>query len=131
MTAALALILPRYFGQTQTFEKAQWLVDATSHLPYPDLHPHLYWAAFKLVNYGLLPALCIHFVLKQRIRDFGLRFVRDFRTVYRHIRIVALGSSRRVLVEAVKLGATAARPRSTPRGRLAELVARLARPRAR
>ncbi len=77
VTAALALILPRYFGQTHWFVKARWLVDATSHLPYPDLHPHLYWAAFKLVNYGLLPALCIHFVLKQRLRDFGLRFVRE------------------------------------------------------
>ena len=77
VTAALALILPRYFGQTQTFERTSWLVEATSHLPYPDLHPHLYWAAFKLVNYGLLLALCIHFVLKQKIRDFGLRFVRE------------------------------------------------------
>lgn len=77
VTAALALILPRYFGQTQTFQRTAWLVEATSHLPYPDLHPHLYWAAFKLVNYGLLPALCIHFILKQSIRDFGLRFVRE------------------------------------------------------
>lgn len=77
VTAALALILPRYFGQTQTFQKSQWLVAATSHLPYPDLHPHLYWAAFKLVNYGLLPALCIYLVLGQKLRDFGLRFVRE------------------------------------------------------
>lgn len=77
ITAALSLIAPHFFGRPQTFEKADWLVAATRELPYPDLHPHLYWALFKLVNYGLLPALCIKWVLKERLADHGLRFVRE------------------------------------------------------
>ena len=77
ITAALALVVPHYFGRTQTFEKAAWLVAATQHLPYPELHPHLYWALFKFVNYGLIPALCIKLVLKERFADHGLRFVRE------------------------------------------------------
>jgi hypothetical protein len=65
------------------------------------------------------------------VDEHGLRFVRDLHAVFAEVRILALGSSQRVLRESVKAGATAARLRSTPRTRLAELVARLARPPAR
>jgi len=90
VTAALALVLPHYFGRPSTFQKSAWLTDATSHLPYPDLHPHLYWAAFKLVNYGLVPAICIFFVLKRPLRDFGLRFVREPKVWLLYAAMVAL-----------------------------------------
>jgi hypothetical protein len=65
------------------------------------------------------------------VDEHGLRFVRDLHTVFADVRILALGSSQRLLRESVKAGATAARLRTTPRKRLAELVARLARPPAR
>ena len=90
VTAALALVLPHYFGRPHTFQKTAWLVAATSDLPYPDLHPHLYWALFKLVNYGLLPALCIKLVLRERIRDHGLRFVRERKAWLLYAAMVAL-----------------------------------------
>jgi hypothetical protein len=63
--------------------------------------------------------------------EHGLGFVRELHEVFPDVRILALGSSQRQLREAVKAGATAARLRSTPRSRLADLVARLARPPAR
>jgi DNA-binding NarL/FixJ family response regulator len=63
--------------------------------------------------------------------EHGIAFVRELHEVFADVRIVALGSSERQLRESVKAGATAARLRSTPRARLAELVARLALPPAR
>ena len=58
--------------------------------------------------------------------EHGLRFVRDLSTVFRDVWIVALASSDRVRRQAVKGGATAARPRTIAPAKLAELVARLA-----
>lgn len=75
LTAAIALVIPRYFGSPSSFEKFPFLVEWFSPLPHPDLHPHLFWAAFKLVHYGLLPFLCIKLVLKGKLRDYGVRFV--------------------------------------------------------
>jgi hypothetical protein len=75
VTAALCLVLPRYFGQHQAFDDYPVLARLSAGLPYPELHAHLYWAAFKLVNYGLLPLCCIKLVLRRPIRDFGIRFV--------------------------------------------------------
>lgn len=75
VTAALALVIPKYFGRPGTFDDFPFVVRAFSGLPYPDLHPHLFWAAFKLVHYGLLPYLCIRFVFKDRVSSFGVRVV--------------------------------------------------------
>lgn len=77
VTAAIALILPRYFGQESFFTKTEALVELAAESPYPDLWPRIYWGAFKLVNYGLVPALCIKLVLGGRLRDYGLRFVHE------------------------------------------------------
>jgi hypothetical protein len=90
LTAAFALILPHYYGRPRTFQEAAWLVEWTAELPYSDLHPHLYWALFKLVNYGLLPALCIKLVLQRSIRDHGLRFVREPKVWLLYAAMVAL-----------------------------------------
>jgi PASTA domain len=65
------------------------------------------------------------------VDEHGLGFVRELHEVFPDVRIVALASSDRQLRESVKAGATAARFRSTPRDRIAELVARLALPPAR
>jgi hypothetical protein len=75
ITAAIALVIPRYFGSPSSFQHFPFLAQWFSPLPHPDLHPHLFWAAFKLVHYGLLPYLCLKLVLKGRLSDYGVRFV--------------------------------------------------------
>ncbi|HEX4351514.1 MAG TPA: CPBP family intramembrane glutamic endopeptidase [Polyangiales bacterium] len=75
VTAAICLILPRYFGQHQTFDDYPQLAAWMSIFPYPELHEHVYWALFKAINYGLIPWCCIHFVLRRPVREFGVQFV--------------------------------------------------------
>jgi hypothetical protein len=77
VTIALALTLARFFGAASAPQRIPELSAWFARLPQPDLYPWLYWAGFKLINYGLLPALCIWFVLRQRLADHGLRFVRE------------------------------------------------------
>ena len=72
VTASFSLILPRYWGQRHFIVSVDAAVELFQSLPQPDLYPHLYWGAFKLINYFLLPALCIKWVLRARIVDFGL-----------------------------------------------------------
>ena len=74
VTAAICLIIPKHFGSAESFHRFPWLVAAFSGLPYPDLHPHLFWASSKLLNYGLVPWLCIRFVLRSTLADHGVRF---------------------------------------------------------
>lgn len=71
LSAALALILPHYLGSPSAILRvaaAQRFIEAQST---PDLYPHLYWALFKLLNYFLVPVLCIKLVLRGRVREFG------------------------------------------------------------
>jgi hypothetical protein len=75
LTAAICLVLPRYFGQTSTLTAVPWLARLTEGLPYPRMHGDVYWALFKLLNYGLLPYLCMRFVLKQPLAEFGVCWV--------------------------------------------------------
>jgi uncharacterized protein len=75
ITAAIALVLPKYFGSPEAFSNMPWAQNLLAPLSYPDLHPHLYWSAFKFVHYGILPYLCVRFVLKSTIRSHGVRFV--------------------------------------------------------
>ncbi|MFZ5891128.1 MAG: CPBP family intramembrane glutamic endopeptidase [Myxococcota bacterium] len=75
ITAALALVLPKYFGSPEAFNRMEWAQQLFAPLPYPELHPHLYWSAFKLVHYGILPFICLHFVLKSDLRSHGVRFI--------------------------------------------------------
>ena len=74
VTAAVALVLGRYLGQDYVFNELTTLREWFSGLPYPRLHPHVYWGLFKLIYYALLPMLCIAFVLKRPLRDFGLQW---------------------------------------------------------
>jgi hypothetical protein len=75
VTAAVALVIPKYFGSPSSFADFPFLAEWFAPLPHPDLHPHLFWAAFKLIHYGLLPFLCIKLVLKGQLKDYGVRFV--------------------------------------------------------
>ena len=90
LTAALALVIPKYFGSPGSFDDFPFLVRAFSGLPYPDLHPHLFWAAFKLVHYGLLPYLCIRLVLKDRLRNFGVRVLWEPKVWLLYLGLIAL-----------------------------------------
>jgi hypothetical protein len=75
VTAAVCLVIPKYFGSPQSFGHFPWLASLFGPLPYPDLHPHLFWASFKLVHYGLVPWLCIRFVLRSSARAHGFKLV--------------------------------------------------------
>jgi membrane protease YdiL (CAAX protease family) len=75
LTSALCLVVPRYFGQSTSVIDFPWLARISAGLPYPDLHGHVYWALFKLINYGCLPWLCMRFCLQRPLRDFGVRLV--------------------------------------------------------
>lgn len=90
VTAAVALLLPRYFGRASFIESVPSAAALFQELPHPALYPRLYWAGFKLVNYGLLPLLCIGFVLRGRLRDYGLRFVREPRVWLLYVGMVLL-----------------------------------------
>ena len=57
VVAALCLILPRYFGSESAVRGSAWLSQLTADWPYPRVHGNVYWALFKLLNYGLLPYL--------------------------------------------------------------------------
>jgi membrane protease YdiL (CAAX protease family) len=76
ITIAISLILPRYFGNPEhatAIPGVQAWFDATDH---PSLWPRVYWGLFKVLNYFLLPALCIKLVLRGRIRDYGFEVSR-------------------------------------------------------
>jgi uncharacterized protein len=75
VTATVCLVLPRYFGQHTAVSKFALLAQLSAALPYPKLHGDVYWALFKLFNYGLLPYLCMRWVLGRSWRDFGVRAV--------------------------------------------------------
>lgn len=79
VTMAVALILPRYFGRPDYLSGFSSVKELFASLPYPDLYPRLYWAGFKLINYFIVPALCIKLILREKIVDHGLRLQREGR----------------------------------------------------
>lgn len=74
VTAAVCLVLSKFFGQPEHVKRIALLAHWSAQLPHPQLHAHLYWALFKLLNYGLLPYLCVR-LWGGGLRDFGLRWV--------------------------------------------------------
>lgn len=77
VVAAVALALGRYYGSESFIAKMPSARAVFRELPAPGLYPWLYWSGFKLVSYGLLPALCIRLALKRKITDHGLRLVHE------------------------------------------------------
>jgi len=90
VTAAVALVIPRFYGQERSLKQLPLVAALFEGLPYPTLHPHLWWALFKLVNYGLLPALCIKLALRARIRDHGLAVTHSARVVLLYAGMLAV-----------------------------------------
>src|SRR5690606_19199304 len=77
VVAVVCLILARYYGRTDFLIRTPPWDDWIAALPYPTLWPHPYWGAFKALNYLLVPMLYIHFVLRERIVDFGFKVSLD------------------------------------------------------
>lgn len=88
--AALALIAPRYFGRPESILEIDAAKRLFSTWPHPDLYPRLYWAGFKLINYGVIPAICIKLVLRERIVDHGLSFHKSGKTWLLYFAMLAL-----------------------------------------
>lgn len=81
LVSAVCLVLPRYFGQQTSLDKYPRLAELYSFLPYPQLHGSAHWALFKLINYALIPYLCMRLVLRRPLSDFGVRFVESRRAL--------------------------------------------------
>ena len=77
VVAAVALAVGRYYGSESFIAHVPSARAFFRELPAPGLYPWLYWSGFKLISYGLLPALCIRFALRRKIADHGLRFVHE------------------------------------------------------
>lgn len=77
VTMAIALILPRYFGDLKHIQAIPVVKDWMQSTAYPSLWPRLYWAFFKFINYFLVPALCIKLVLRERVADYGFKLSKD------------------------------------------------------
>jgi hypothetical protein len=60
--------------------------------------------------------------------QFGTALIRDLHTVFPSVKIVALASTPRVMVTALRAGAAIALPRSTPPSTLARVIQRLLHP---
>ena len=81
LVSAVCLVLPRYFGQQTSLDKYPRLAELYAFLPYPQLHGSAHWALFKLINYALIPYLCMRWVLRRPLSDFGVRFVESRRAL--------------------------------------------------
>jgi DNA-binding NarL/FixJ family response regulator len=60
--------------------------------------------------------------------QFGAALIRDLHTVFPTVKIVALASTPRAMVTALRAGAAVALPRSTPPSTLARVIQRLLHP---
>lgn len=90
VVSAVCLVLPRYFGQHTSIDKFAWLAQLYAGLPYPQLHGYAHWALFKLLNYGLLPYLCMRWVLRRPLSDFGVRWVETRAALQTYAAMLAL-----------------------------------------
>lgn len=73
---AVSMLLPIYFGP-RYLRKSQWAMDMIATWPHPTLWPKVYWGAFKIINYFIVPALVIKLVFRDRIRDYGFKLSTD------------------------------------------------------
>lgn len=75
LTAAVSLVLARFSNRPESWAAVHGALPWLDGLPRPDLHPHLFWALGRVVNYCVLPMLCTKLVLKRSFREIGVRFV--------------------------------------------------------
>ena len=86
--AVLALIILEYFGRTDFFH-SQFPALAREHF---GLYPLLWWAAWTIVLFLILPAIIVKVVFKKRLRDYGfnLKIKRQYYAIYLGMFLVVL-----------------------------------------
>ena len=78
--ATVAIIMPRLIGSPESFQDSAFLQGLTSAWRWPEMHPQLFWALWKGAQLGLLPWVCIRFVLHRTLREHGLSWPRPARS---------------------------------------------------
>lgn len=73
-TAALCLSVMEYFGGSEGFERfiRYFALSIDLHHPYFELYTYVWWAAWRVLGYLLIPALVVLFVFREKLRDYGL-----------------------------------------------------------
>lgn len=84
VVVALMLTLQKYFGNKRFFK--DHLGQLVRDWPFPEIWGHIYWSFGCAMTYFVLPALFIHFVLHERVRDYGL----SLKGVGRHVPLYIL-----------------------------------------
>ncbi|MDX2053566.1 MAG: CPBP family glutamic-type intramembrane protease [Polyangiaceae bacterium] len=72
IAVAISLVVAHFWGKPTSVANLPGVQDFLQRLPTPELYPSLYWALFKVVNYLLIPVVCIKLVLRENVVDFGL-----------------------------------------------------------
>jgi membrane protease YdiL (CAAX protease family) len=90
VAVAVSLLVGRYYGSDTFIRHKPGAKEFFDALPATNIYPMLYWGAFKLVSYGLLPVLCIRVVIKKNITDYGLRFVHEPRVWLLYAALLAI-----------------------------------------
>ncbi len=84
LTVAVCLLMIHYLKFATSFEAfLNWVgrqtgdpgfYDTLRHGRWYELYTELWWGAVHLLGYVVLPALVIRFILRKRVRDFGLHW---------------------------------------------------------
>lgn len=77
LVATVAIVMPKLVGSPESFEGSALLTGMFASLPAPEMHAQLFWALWKAVQLGLVPWLCIHFVLRRDLRSHGVAWPRQ------------------------------------------------------
>ncbi len=75
--ATVAIIMPKLLGSPESFQGSTFLQGLSSAWPAPEMHAQLFWALWKGVHFGVLPWLCMRFVLHRGLREHGLVWPRQ------------------------------------------------------
>jgi membrane protease YdiL (CAAX protease family) len=72
LLTTLVVVMPKVVGSPEAFEAHDFPRTLFGSLPAPEMHAQLFWALWKGVQYGILPWLCVRFVLGRGLRSHGL-----------------------------------------------------------
>ncbi len=73
---AAVLIILEYFCRSDLSVSFPWLYSIINMQDLPSLWINLFWAISAALNYFLLPAIIIKFILREKILDYGFRLKR-------------------------------------------------------
>ncbi len=91
--AALCLVTIKYLGNEDDVKRLVWLVDsvgldglakkllyALRESPDRKINVRVFWCVSRLVCYGVLPALLVRFVLREKLGSYGWKGATSYRT---------------------------------------------------